>query len=235
MRVEDFERQVFGIVDAPKDKVLIDDFVYETSSALDPKEIKGFVSAKSQLDPVSHAKLMAKLLPSSEDSMRQTKDFIDRIRAKKVEEEASRKERDQRRRKIILGQQNAQEETERSHSEEVLLTKLLRQSKQERRIAEGLMQVRHQKEVMRENRVFRDQQYAKRRQRDYEEALQRERFLAQKAREEYLQQTKLQLAQHREILARKAAAKHYRNTQICSEIVEQILDMSLKVPGALRN
>ncbi|KAI8843668.1 hypothetical protein BC829DRAFT_400872 [Chytridium lagenaria] len=188
-----------------------------------------FLAVRGSMDPVSHTKVLAKLLPHAEESMKQTKDYVDKIRTKKIEEEASRKERDQRRRKIILGQQSAQEETEKSHLEELLLTKLMRQSKQERRIAEGLMQVRHQKEVMRENRIFRDQQYGKRRQKDYEEALQREHELAERAREEYRQQTELQLAQHREILARKAAEKHQKHTKVCAGIVDQILDLSLKV------
>ena len=91
------------------------------------------------------------------------------------------------------------------------------------------MQVRHQKEVMRENRIYREEQYARRRQKDYEEALNREHEIALKAREDYKKHTALQLAQHLEILNRKTEEKHKKHSNICKDIVYQILDLSTKV------
>jgi hypothetical protein len=91
------------------------------------------------------------------------------------------------------------------------------------------MQIRHQKYVMMENRAFREQQYAKRRQQDYEEALNMEFVISERAREEYKNQTKMQLDQHFEILERKAAAKHAKNLEFANEVVSQIVDLSLKV------
>jgi len=50
----------------------------------------------------------------------------------------------------------------------------MRQSQQEQRIAVQLMHVRHEKEVLRQNRVFREKQYEERRLREFQEALDRE-------------------------------------------------------------
>ena len=52
--------------------------------------------------------------------------------------------------------------------------RLMRQSQQERRIAVQLMHVRHEKEVLWQNRIFREKQYEERRLKDFQDALDRE-------------------------------------------------------------
>ena len=54
------------------------------------------------------------------------------------------------------------------------MNRLMRQSQQERRIAVQLLQTRHEKEIIRRNRVLREQNYEERRLKDFEEALNRE-------------------------------------------------------------
>ena len=54
------------------------------------------------------------------------------------------------------------------------MERLMRQSQQERLLAVQLMQLRSQKEVLRQNRVFREQQHQEQRERDFQEALERE-------------------------------------------------------------
>ena len=58
--------------------------------------------------------------------------------------------------------------------DEQLVRRLTRQTEQERRLVAQLLQVRAQKEVLRENRLFREQQYQEQRERDFLEALERE-------------------------------------------------------------
>ena len=198
------------------------------SSALDETVID-FIKTKASLNPVQHMKILATLVAAPEAKKDQSKKYLEKIRTQRVEEEYSRKDREQRRRKIILGHQQAQQEIQKKHTEELLLSKLMRQSKQERRIAEQLIQIRHEKDVMHENRVFREQQYAERRQKDYEDAISREYELCEKARAEYKEQCALQLAQHREILNAKRAAKHAKNIQYCNEIVKDIITYAFKV------
>jgi hypothetical protein len=50
----------------------------------------------------------------------------------------------------------------------------MRQSQQERRIAVQLMHVRHEKEVLWQNRIFREKQFEERRLKDFQDALDRE-------------------------------------------------------------
>lgn len=50
----------------------------------------------------------------------------------------------------------------------------MKQTQQEQRIAAQLMHVRHEKEVLRQNRIFREKQYEERRQKEFQEALDRE-------------------------------------------------------------
>ena len=58
--------------------------------------------------------------------------------------------------------------------EEFLVTRLMRQSQQERRIATQLLQLRHEKAVIQQNRISRQEQYEERRQKDFQEALDKE-------------------------------------------------------------
>jgi hypothetical protein len=86
---------------------------------------------------------------------------------------------------------------------------------------------------MRENRIFREEQYAKRRHKDYEEAYTREQIMAIRSMEDYEKQTSLHLAQHLEILDLKAAHKHYSDSRTCEGIVHQIIDLCFKVNAPL--
>lgn len=61
-----------------------------------------------------------------------------------------------------------------AYREEQLINRLMRQSQQERRIAVQLMHVRHEKEVLWQNRIFREKQYEERRLKDFQDALDRE-------------------------------------------------------------
>ena len=54
------------------------------------------------------------------------------------------------------------------------MNRLMRQSQQERRIAVQLLQARHEKEIIRKNRVLREKQYEERRMKEFQEALNRE-------------------------------------------------------------
>ena len=53
-----------------------------------------------------------------------------------MEEQFARKEKEQRRRKILLIEQKAQEKAEKDKVEQLMLDKIMHLSKQERRIAE---------------------------------------------------------------------------------------------------
>lgn len=58
--------------------------------------------------------------------------------------------------------------------DEQLVRRLTRQTQQEQRLAAQLLQIRRQKDVILENRLFREEQYRQRREKDFQEALERE-------------------------------------------------------------
>jgi 3-dehydroquinate dehydratase len=56
----------------------------------------------------------------------------------------------------------------------MLVNRLMRQSQQERRIAVQLLQTRHEKEIIRKNRLAQEKEYEARRLIEFQEALNRE-------------------------------------------------------------
>ena len=56
----------------------------------------------------------------------------------------------------------------------MLVERLMRQCQQERRIATQLMQIRREKDTVRNNRIFRQRQHEEARLREFQEALDRE-------------------------------------------------------------
>ncbi|XP_015747762.1 PREDICTED: sperm flagellar protein 2-like [Acropora digitifera] len=89
---------------------------------------RGSKSPKKAVDPLSYIK------PSSND------DYINKIRTRLEEDAVARKEREKRRRRVLIEQMKAHEAQEEAHREEMLVNRLMRQSQQERRIAVQLMQ-----------------------------------------------------------------------------------------------
>lgn len=107
--------------------------------------------------------------------------------------------------------------------------KLLRQSKHERRIADQLMLVKNEKQVIHENRIYRDEQYSKMRCKEYQDAIDREYLLFEKAREEFKISTKLQMDRHQEILESKKIKRLEKSTSFCRFIVDELLLLVFKV------
>uniref|UniRef100_A0A8B9M8Y4 CPC1/SPEF2 domain-containing protein n=1 Tax=Accipiter nisus TaxID=211598 RepID=A0A8B9M8Y4_9AVES len=101
-------------------------------------------------------------------------DYIRKIQKRLEEDMFAREQREKRRRKMLMAQLIAHEAEEEAYREEQLIYRLMRQSQQERRIAVQLMHVRHEKEVLRKNRIFREKQYEERRLKEFQEALDRE-------------------------------------------------------------
>jgi len=80
--------------------------------------------------------------------------YIEQVRARKAEEEEARKEREKRRRRLIVRNMQAQKSAHQRQRQEQLAAKLQRQSQQERRIATQLQQLRGEKEIIRQNRMY---------------------------------------------------------------------------------
>lgn len=76
---------------------------------------------------------------------------------------------------MLVDQLKANEALEESKREESLVAHLLRQSQFERRIAVELLHARHEKDVIRENRIVNEREVLAKREIEFKDALDRER------------------------------------------------------------
>ncbi len=104
-------------------------------------------------------------------------EYIHKIRSRLQEDSHARKEREKRRRKVLVDQLKANETLEEYKREEALIAHLLRQSQFEKRIAVELLHARHEKDVFRKNRIANEEEVLARREKEFQEALDKERVL----------------------------------------------------------
>uniref|UniRef100_A0A8C8TQP5 Sperm flagellar 2 n=1 Tax=Peromyscus maniculatus bairdii TaxID=230844 RepID=A0A8C8TQP5_PERMB len=156
-------------------------------------------------------------------------DYIKKIQKRLEEDAFAREQREKRRRRLLMDQLIAHEAQEEAYREEQLIHRLMRQSQQERRIAVQLMHVRHEKEVLWQNRIFREKQYEERRLKDFQDALDREAALAKQAKIDFAEQTFREKEIHEKMAAERAQARFEKHYGICAEILDQILDLCTKV------
>uniref|UniRef100_A0A2K5C232 Sperm flagellar 2 n=1 Tax=Aotus nancymaae TaxID=37293 RepID=A0A2K5C232_AOTNA len=156
-------------------------------------------------------------------------EYIKKIQKRLEEDAFAREQREKRRRKLLMDQLIAHEAQEEAYREEQLINRLMRQSQQERRIAVQLMHVRHEKEVLWQNRIFREKQHEERRLKDFQDALDREAALAKQAKIDFEEQILKEKRYHEQIAMERAQASYKKHYSICAEILDQIVDLSTKV------
>ncbi|KAL5265353.1 hypothetical protein ACHWQZ_G006182 [Mnemiopsis leidyi] len=164
----------------------------------------------------------------------QNAEYISKIRMRLCDDALARKEREKRRRRVLVEQLAAHEAIEQAKHEDMLVTCLMRQSQLERRIALQLLQVRLEKDVIRNNRLQREQQYMQRRLKDFDEALNLEAEVARLTKQEYEEQCQKELARHEAIAAENQHAKYMKHFHMCEDILMQIVDFSC-IAGHYRN
>nr|XP_046243810.1 sperm flagellar protein 2 isoform X8 [Scatophagus argus] len=155
--------------------------------------------------------------------------YIQDIRQRLTENAVSREQREKRVDRFLVEQFKTHEAREEARREEQLVKRLTRQTQQEQRLAAQLLQIRRQKEVIQENRLFREQQYQQRRERDFQEALEREAALARQAKLERAEETRKELEFCNRIAVERAQSKHKKHIVTCKDILEQIVDLATKV------
>ncbi|XP_058280070.1 sperm flagellar protein 2 [Hirundo rustica] len=156
-------------------------------------------------------------------------EYIRKIQRRVEEDKFAREQRAKRRRKMLVDQLAAHEAQEKAYREEQLIYRLMKQSQEERRIAAQLMHVRHEKEVLRQNRIFREKQYEERRQQEIQEALDREAALAKQEIIDNEEQITREREHHKTIAAERAKAHYKKHYSLCREMISQIIDLSTKV------
>ncbi|KAM7019131.1 sperm flagellar protein 2 [Tautogolabrus adspersus] len=155
--------------------------------------------------------------------------YIQDIRQRLEESALAREQREKRRDRFLVEQLKAHETQEEARREEQLVKRLTRQTQQEQRLAAQLLQMRMQKEVIRENRLFREQQYQQRRERDFQEALEREAVLARQAKSDGAEEIRKELELCSRMSAERAQSRHKKHFMVCKDIVEHLVDLATKV------
>lgn len=225
----DYDHSLLPDVEGMKNNCVLSEPSTKYSKQMEIEEIKNFLNHQRTMDSNAYMRMIQRKMPSIETSMKQTQDYLNRIHEKKMKEEETNKEKKYRRRKILLSQQRSRQENEKMALDNFLLNQLINESKQERRIAEQLMEVRKQKNIIYENRSRRNQQYAEKREKDYELALKREEELGKKAREEYEKDALLLKKQYDEIILNKEEQKKQETYGMINELVWQLVDFAFKV------
>jgi hypothetical protein len=134
-----------------------------------------------------------------------------------------------RRRKVMLEQDAAQAQLEEKRCEELVLSKLARQSQEERQIGEQLWIARKEKDAMRHNRELRDQQLAEAARQSELARRAHDRALGEHARQEYMER----LAREREAAAENESARQavtrQKHEATCRRIAEQLVALAGRV------
>ncbi|KAK1176110.1 sperm flagellar protein 2 isoform X1 [Acipenser oxyrinchus oxyrinchus] len=166
--------------------------------------------------------------PSPEEKTHVYNEYIQKIHRRLEEDAAAREHREKRRRRVLLEQLKAHEAQEEAYREEQLVNRLMRQSQQERRMAVQLMHARHEKDIIRQNRIMREKQYEERRLLEFQEALDREAALAKQEKIDYMEQTRKEIELHDAIAAEYAEARYRKHFDICQDVLNQIIDLVTK-------
>uniref|UniRef100_A0A8D2MM48 Sperm flagellar 2 n=1 Tax=Zonotrichia albicollis TaxID=44394 RepID=A0A8D2MM48_ZONAL len=156
-------------------------------------------------------------------------EYLRKIQKRVQEDTFAREQRAKRRRKMLVDQLAIHEIQEKVYREEQLIYRLMKQSQHERRIAAQLMHVRHEKEVIRQNRIFREKQYEERRQKEFQEALDREAALAKQVTIDNEEKITRERKYHEKIAAERAQARYKKHYSMCWEMIDQVIDISTKV------
>ncbi|XP_031464294.1 sperm flagellar protein 2 [Phasianus colchicus] len=213
MEINKFEKSIVGNA-------------FEVHSQVTDSEIQESLQTEKLQETTleSTAQAATELLPTYSDD-----EYVRKIQKHLEEDMFSREQREKRRRKMLMEQLIAHETEEEIYQEEQLIYKLMRQSQQERRIAVQLMHVRHEKEVLKQNRIFREKQYEERRLREFQEALDREAALAKQEKIDCEEQIVKERERHEKIASERAQAHYKKHYNICWEVIDQIVDLSTKI------
>ncbi|XP_019120013.2 sperm flagellar protein 2 [Larimichthys crocea] len=155
--------------------------------------------------------------------------YLQDIRQRLEENAVAREQREKRVDRFLVEQFKAHQAQEDAQRDEQLVKRLTRQTREEQRLANQLLQMRMQKEVIRKNRLFREQQYQQRREKDIQEALEREAALAQHAKLERAESIKKEMELCNRCSAERAQSKYKKHFASCKEIFEQIVDLATKI------
>jgi hypothetical protein len=92
-----------------------------------------------------------------------------------------------------------------------------------------VIQIRREKEAIKQERIEKESLFAQRRQIDYVNALDQEFKEAESLRQEQMSKNAAKLEQHHEILSNKGRDKQIKNMAFCKAIAQSTAELAIKV------
>ncbi|XP_072299946.1 sperm flagellar protein 2-like [Eucyclogobius newberryi] len=155
-------------------------------------------------------------------------EYIEQIRHRLKEESFTQKQREKRAVLFLMEQSKARLAEQDEYMEESLVKRLTRQTKIEKHFVAQLLQVRAQKEVFVKNNLIRQQQFAEKREKEFQEALEREAALARQERLAHAAVIQSKLGICNKLSAERKQKRYFKHFSICKEILGQIVDLATK-------
>nr|XP_047123942.1 sperm flagellar protein 2-like isoform X2 [Hydra vulgaris] len=200
---KDFES--FLITDQPDKLKQVDTDIEHYLNSFSKKEIKEYIKPEESLK------------------------YVLEIRQRINENSKAKKEREKRRRKVLIEQFKIHQLQQDNDRDEALLRRLAVQTEMEKKIVVQLTNLKKEKEIMKNNRLELERQYSERRQKEFQEALDREAEFCRLDKIKYAEEVRKQQEIHDEIVKIKALEKHEKHCKICKEIVFDMIDLVCKV------
>lgn len=183
-------------------------------------------AAATTRSPLEQMTKIMSMAPSPGSFAEKTAAYVSSIQSAQSEEVAARKDREVRRRRLLVEQQKQTAEQERRTQLDSLVATLQKQSAEEQRVAARLWQLRQEQAVMEANRSLRQAQYEERRAADWEDTLRIEVQLHRSMRDEYQAAAALEMAAWRQAQAAREAAQAAESEAACRGVAWQLVQLA---------
>ena len=178
--------------------------------------------------PLSSGPIGGSSLPHYPDVDARAEAIKDKIFQKIMVDNRTKTERNRRRRKIIVEQSKAQLEIENRRREEQYISKLAKQSNQEKQLTYETYRVNQCKNIIRENRNLREEMYKKRQEQNIEfEKINQENFL-KFHQENFKRDMDKEDGRKKDLEISQKQKKRNLNSDICEKMINLIIDISDK-------
>mmetsp|Transcript_28813 Transcript_28813/g.67053 ORF Transcript_28813/g.67053 Transcript_28813/m.67053 type:complete len:2032 (-) Transcript_28813:99-6194(-) len=161
-------------------------------------------------------------LPNSQELEQEANLFLQKIKESKHAGSIARKERERRRRRVLVDQQREQELMQERTMEDALIKKINRESIEEKKISYTVWRTQQYEEVIVQNRQLRMQEYSTQRKEDLKEALRRDEDLLKEMLETICEQQEREQMRYRAV-ERGRLAQHTHRIAQESEGILQLL------------
>eukprot|EP00761_Pharyngomonas_kirbyi_P014864 gb/GECH01014895.1/.p1 GENE.gb/GECH01014895.1/~~gb/GECH01014895.1/.p1 ORF type:complete len:956 (+),score=273.55 gb/GECH01014895.1/:1-2868(+) len=179
------------------------------------------------IPPSSHLEQLRNEL-DSESIHANSKNYFQRVKERRKIEKEARKDRDERRRKVLVEQKRLLNQVREQENQQKLIDTLLTQSNEEQELAQKIMETRRQKDIMIENRKLRQKRQEERRIKDKEEQAKRNELKLEREQEKSEIHVSKLKESYEETVKKRKQEKHDKHYSKCSEIFDQLFNLSMR-------